>query len=134
MIKPLQFILKKRTTKLGGIRTRADTERIWRREWKALTLDDIRKFIERIPIHIRKVIELKGGNEYIEGTDKDRVIKRRGGRKDIRLMADRILAKIDDDNEEDFEDIENSDDDEDDDLGREGLIELLGGQFSVNIS
>ena len=130
MIKPLWFILKKRTTKLRGIRTRADTERIWRREWKALTLNDIRKFIERIPIHIRKVIELKGGNEYIKGTDKDRVIKRRGGRKDIRLMADRILAEInndnDNDNEEDFEDIENSDDD-DDDLGREGLIELLGG-------
>ena len=45
-------------------------------------------------------------------------------------MADRILAEInndnDNDNEEDFEDIENSDDD-DDDLGREGLIELLGG-------
>ena len=41
-------------------------------------------------------------------------------------MADRILAEIDDDNEEDFEDVENSDD-EDDDLSREGLIELLGG-------
>jgi fructose-bisphosphate aldolase class 1 len=42
-------------------------EKAWIKAWKDLPQDKIRAWIKRIPIHIKEVIRLKGGNEYKEG-------------------------------------------------------------------
>jgi hypothetical protein len=40
---------------------------VWEKCWEELPQDKIQMWIERIPIHIQKIIELEGGNEYKEG-------------------------------------------------------------------
>jgi hypothetical protein len=42
-------------------------EKAWTKAWQDLPQDKIRAWIERIPVHIKEVIRLKGGNEYEEG-------------------------------------------------------------------
>ena len=43
-------------------------ERAWRHCWNnVLTQKRIQRWIERMPTHLRQVIELNGGNEYREG-------------------------------------------------------------------
>ena len=37
--------------------------------WKELPQEKIQDWIERIPVHVQKVIELEGGNEYKEGKE-----------------------------------------------------------------
>ena len=39
----------------------------WEKCWEELPQDKIQMWIERIPIHIQKIIKLEGGNEYKEG-------------------------------------------------------------------
>jgi hypothetical protein len=59
--------MKKITTARGALQTRALMEKAWIKAWKDLPQDKIRAWIERIPIYIKEVIRLKGGNEYEEG-------------------------------------------------------------------
>jgi hypothetical protein len=47
--------------------------------WKELPQEQIRRWIERIPRHIQKIIELKGGNGYKEGAfEKPRRLNKAG--------------------------------------------------------
>jgi hypothetical protein len=62
--------MKRVTTKKGAPKSRAETIRKWEAAWEALPQEKIQAWIERIPYHIRKIIELEGGNEYKEGRDK----------------------------------------------------------------
>lgn len=53
---------------LGIPKTKEAMSIAWAHCWnKVLTQDRIRAWIERMPTHLAKVIELKGGNEYREG-------------------------------------------------------------------
>ncbi|EKJ68815.1 hypothetical protein FPSE_11007 [Fusarium pseudograminearum CS3096] len=61
--------LKRITTKKGAPGSRAEAIRRWEAAWSALPQEKIRAWIERIPRHVRKIIELEGGNEYLEGRD-----------------------------------------------------------------
>lgn len=67
MIEPAWLHIKRLTTKKGAPVTRADAEVRWKQAWKDLPQEKIQAWIERIPRHIQKVIELEGGNEYYEG-------------------------------------------------------------------
>ena len=76
MIEPAWPHLKRVTTKKGPPKTRAEAERVWKAAWKGLEQWRIQAWIERIPRHIEKIIELEGGNEYKEGkTDKAQKFK-----------------------------------------------------------
>jgi hypothetical protein len=66
-IEPCWFWMKRETTKKGAPKNRADATRAWRKCWKELPQEKIQAWIERIPIHIQKIIELEGGNESKEG-------------------------------------------------------------------
>jgi len=67
MIEPCWFYLKRETTKAGAPQSRNQGERIWRQAWADLPQEMIQRWIERIPHHIRQIITLEGGNEYVEG-------------------------------------------------------------------
>jgi hypothetical protein len=43
---------------------------VWSKAWKDLEQEKIQAWIERIPEHIEKIIELEGGNNYKEGRNK----------------------------------------------------------------
>jgi hypothetical protein len=65
--------MKRQTTKKGAPKSRAEAVRVWEQCWKELPQDKIQAWIERIPFHIQKIIELEGGNEYKEGRNIGRV-------------------------------------------------------------
>jgi len=68
--------MKRVTTKKGAPQTKAAAEKAWREAWEELDQWRIQAWIERIPRHIQKIIELEGGNEYREGkTEKVRRFK-----------------------------------------------------------
>jgi hypothetical protein len=62
-IKPCWFYIKRQTTK-KGVFEKKDMKERWILCWKELPQEQIQAWIDRIPIHIEKVILLKGGNEY----------------------------------------------------------------------
>lgn len=66
-IEPCWPWMKRYTTKKGAPKNRAEAIRAWESCWKELPQSKIQAWIERIPIHIQKIIELEGGNEYKEG-------------------------------------------------------------------
>ncbi|EOA82794.1 uncharacterized protein SETTUDRAFT_56772, partial [Exserohilum turcica Et28A] len=66
-IEPCWFYMKRETTKKGAPQSRTEATRIWLNCWRDLPQAKIQAWIERILIHIPKIIELQGGNEYIEG-------------------------------------------------------------------
>ena len=69
-IEPCWWWMKRRTTRKGCPRTRAILTKVWTRCWeKELSQKRIQSWIERLPRHIAKVIELRGGNEYREGRE-----------------------------------------------------------------
>ena len=72
MIEPCWYWMKKQTTKKGIATSKADLEAQWRKCWKELPLEKIQAWIERIPVHIKRIIELEGGNEYKEGRGRTR--------------------------------------------------------------
>ncbi|KAE9961106.1 hypothetical protein BLS_004613 [Venturia inaequalis] len=53
------------------IETAAAAKKIWEKTWKELKQKKIQGWIERIMTHIKKVIEYEGGNDYVEGRDKE---------------------------------------------------------------
>ena len=67
MIEPAWNWLKRRTTARGAPKKKEDAIRAWKQAWKDLDQQTIQKWINRIVRHIKKVIELEGGNEYKEG-------------------------------------------------------------------
>ena len=69
MIKPCQSYLKRTTIKRGLLTSRAAAEKAWLRAQQDLKQWRIQQWIKRIPCHIKKVIELKGGNDYREGAE-----------------------------------------------------------------
>ena len=68
-IEPTWSHLKRKTTQKGAPQTRKDGIKAWETAWKELPQHLIQAWIERIPVHIKKIIELEGGNEYKEGRD-----------------------------------------------------------------
>ena len=66
-IEPAWPWMKRRTTRKGAPKNRQEAIQVWKQAWKDLPQDAIQAWIERIPRHIEKIIELEGGNEYKEG-------------------------------------------------------------------
>ena len=61
--------MKRETTKKGAPKSRVGGVIAWEKCWKELPQEKIQAWIKRIPVHIQKIIELEGGNEYKEGRD-----------------------------------------------------------------
>jgi hypothetical protein len=61
--------MKRTTTQRGAPKSRKEATLAWEKCWKELPQEKIQAWIERIPVHIQKIIELEGGNEYKEGRD-----------------------------------------------------------------
>jgi hypothetical protein len=74
-IKPCWFYMKRETTK-RGVFGKKDIKERWIQCWNDLPQEQIQAWIDRIPIHIEKVILLEGGNEYQEGRLKGEEKKR----------------------------------------------------------
>jgi transposase len=69
-IEPAWPWMKRYTTKKGAPKNRSEAIQRWEEAWRDLPQEKIQAWIERIPVHIQKIIDLKGGNEYLEGRDK----------------------------------------------------------------
>lgn len=68
-IEPCWPHMKRATTKRGAPKNKAAAVKAWEACWEDLPQEKIQAWIERIPYHIKKIIELEGGNEYKEGRD-----------------------------------------------------------------
>ena len=66
-IEPYWPQMKKTTTSRGTPQTRSKMEKAWMQAWQDLPQKQIQAQIERIPVHIKEIIRLEGGNEYPEG-------------------------------------------------------------------
>lgn len=66
-IEPAWMFMKRWTTKRGAPSNRLDAIRAWSQCWREMPQQMIQAWIERIPMHVQKVIELQGGNNYKEG-------------------------------------------------------------------
>ncbi len=62
--------MKRRTTRKGAPKSRQEVVTVWQAAWQELPQEKIQQWIERIPWHIKQIIELEGGNEYKEGREK----------------------------------------------------------------
>ena len=60
--------MKYETTKNGAATSKKELTQKREECWKNLELQSIRKWVERISIHIQEIIRYKGGNEYMEGS------------------------------------------------------------------
>ena len=58
--------MKRVTTKSGPLKHRGPAEEVWLKCWDKLPQSEIQCWIERIPHAIQKIIELEGGNKYLE--------------------------------------------------------------------
>jgi hypothetical protein len=65
--KPVWPWIKRRTTAKGPPKTRQDAERVWKKRWDEIPQELLQGFVNRIREHIKRVIELDGGNKYGEG-------------------------------------------------------------------
>ena len=66
-IEPAWWWMKRKTTARGASTTKKDLERAWVNAWKELPQSIIQQWIKRIPIHLQRVIDCEGGNEFSEG-------------------------------------------------------------------
>jgi transposase len=66
-IEPTWFWMKRKTSEGGPISSKAALKKEWQECWENLSQEKIQAWIERIPLHIQRIIELEGGNEYKEG-------------------------------------------------------------------
>jgi hypothetical protein len=89
MIEPAWGYLKRVTTQKGPLQSRAAAEKAWAKAWDELEQWRIQAWIERIPRHIQKVIELKGGNDYREGAEENQ-----RSRKELRQAAQKKQGSI----------------------------------------
>jgi hypothetical protein len=67
--------MKRKTTCKGALKNRQQAVKAWEDAWKELPQEKIQAWIERIPVHVAKIIELEGGNEYREGRG-ERIVSR----------------------------------------------------------
>lgn len=72
MIEPGWFWMKKRTLGDDAPTTRPGMIKSWKDTWKDMEQARIQAWIERIPIHIQRVIELHSDNTYAEGREHTR--------------------------------------------------------------
>ena len=63
--------MKRQTTKHGAATSEKQLRKDWLACWESIPQKKIQEWIEAIPIHIQKIIELDGGNEYREGRGKN---------------------------------------------------------------
>ena len=61
--------MKLKTTKKGASTSRKELEKKWLDYWGKLEQERIRRWVERIPVHIEEILRLDGGNEYMEGSE-----------------------------------------------------------------
>jgi transposase len=94
MIEPAWPKMKRDSQTYENWEKKAQLSGIWMKVWKALQQDQIRAWIDRIPRHIRKVIELNGGNDYREGR-MDRRSKGQAFTSAITGGLERVLNKPD---------------------------------------
>jgi transposase len=69
-IEPCWYWMKRKTTEKGAIYSEKELKEAWVKCWEDIPQKTIQAWIERIPKHIKKIIELEGGNEYQEGRNK----------------------------------------------------------------
>jgi hypothetical protein len=62
--------MKRETTKKGPITSEKELKEAWIQCWENMPQEKIQAWIERIPLHIKEIIRLEGGNEYSEGRNK----------------------------------------------------------------
>jgi transposase len=67
-IEPAWYMLKRRTGSKKALFSRAQLVTRWHEEWKALPQEKLQRLVERLPGNIQWVLQLKGGNEYKEGS------------------------------------------------------------------
>ena len=60
--------IKYEIIKKGTATSKKELVQKWEECWKGLEQERIRRWVERIPIHITEIIKYKGGNEYMEGS------------------------------------------------------------------
>ena len=72
MIEPCWWHMKVETTRDGAPTSRTVAVKAWEKCWKELPQERIQRWIERITWHIQRVIELEGGNEYLEALPRRR--------------------------------------------------------------
>ncbi|KAG5303155.1 hypothetical protein I7I50_02274 [Histoplasma capsulatum G186AR] len=58
--------MKRKTTQKGAPKSQAEAVKMWEKTWKELSQLNIQAWIEQIPVHVKKIIELEGGNKYRE--------------------------------------------------------------------
>jgi len=75
-IEPCWFWMKRRTTRKGAPKSRSEAIQSWEKTWKELPQSQIQAWIERIMVHVQKVIELEGDNNYKEGRSLQRERRR----------------------------------------------------------
>jgi transposase len=71
-IEPCWFWMKRRTIKHGVASGVEQMKKDWLKAWNDLPIEKIQEWIERIPEHIKKIIDYRGGNKYREGLRKKR--------------------------------------------------------------
>jgi transposase len=73
---PPWFYMKRETTKHGTATSKKQMKEDWIKCWESIPQERFQRWIERIPVHIQEVIQLEGGNEYVEsirGRNPDRI-------------------------------------------------------------
>ena len=96
MIESCWSWMKKQTTLVEASRSRAETEIAWTECWNELSQKQIQSWIERIPRHIEKVIELEEDNEYRKKRTEDLVRSYNAEKRHIRyLRSKREFTKED---------------------------------------
>lgn len=79
MIEPTWPWIKRGAGHYEGFESKKDSPEIWKDLWKELPQERIRRWIERIPRHIAKIIDLKGDNGFREGAgEKPRRLNKKG--------------------------------------------------------
>ena len=79
MIEPAWPWMKRGAGHYEGFESKKESPQIWRNLWDSLPQERIRRWIERLPRHIQKIIDIEGGNEYKEGAkDKQRRLDSQG--------------------------------------------------------
>jgi hypothetical protein len=59
--------MKRRTTRKGCPRDKKTLTKVWADCWRELKQERLQSYVERMPRHIARIIELDGGNSYREG-------------------------------------------------------------------
>ena len=71
MIEPCWGHLKRITTEKDAPKSQKKAAKAWSQAWKDLKQSQIQHWIKQIERHIKKVIQLKGGNNYQEDHARD---------------------------------------------------------------